>query len=179
MIRLTALLVFLGLAGAAFAGAAVKEDLMQLPPRYTVVGRADPTTKLRLTVAVKQGNIAALEKRLFEVSDPESPKYGQHLSEEEVNALARPRTEDLDNVVTWLKRECPDLEDLSFSKAQDFVMATVSVAAAEKLLGAEYHVYEHEAGFQLTRTMKYHVPEDLLASIDFIAPTTRFPLAQQ
>ena len=38
----------------------------------------------RPPAAVKQTNVAQLEKQLLAVSDPRSPEYGQHLTNDEV-----------------------------------------------------------------------------------------------
>ncbi len=43
--------------------------------------RSHPDTFHRVTFAVKQLNDDLLEEKLMDVSDPKSPKYGQHCTE--------------------------------------------------------------------------------------------------
>lgn len=44
----------------------------------------------------------ALTDELYQVSTPGSPKYGQHLTHEEVNRLVAPKPADVRAVMQWL-----------------------------------------------------------------------------
>ena len=66
---------------------AVHETRDVLPPGFTDVGPADDSTVITLRAALVQNNIPGLEQELYAVSTPGSPRYGQHLSKEEVGPL--------------------------------------------------------------------------------------------
>ena len=67
---------------------------------------------LELTIAVKQTNLDVLEHTVLAVSDPDSPRYGQHLSRDDVDAIIAPRAEDIAVVLKWLQEHGIDLADV-------------------------------------------------------------------
>ena len=84
------------------------------------------------------------------VSHPDHERYGQHLSQEEVNELIKPSEEGLDLVHEWLITNGVDKFD--YSPAKDWVNIYISVEDAERLLDTEYSVFQHEDGSYLVRT---------------------------
>lgn len=60
------------------------ESLEVAPSGFSLTGSADPSQTLDLRLALVQGNVAELERRLYEVSTPSSSNYGKHLSQSEV-----------------------------------------------------------------------------------------------
>lgn len=110
----------------------------------------------------------------LQVSDPHHARYGQHLSQEEVNGLVRPKDETLELVHEWLLEHGIESHELQYSSAKDWIEISLPVHAAERLLDAEYGLYEHEDGTQLVRTLKWSLPEHLHDHIDAIQPTTSF-----
>jgi hypothetical protein len=87
------------------------------------------------------------------------------------------------------------------SKNHDFITATVSIAAAERLLHTHYHLYKREDGHQTAvRCEHYALPHDVSsharriaqyrsshraaraqveAHVDFVGGTIRFPVIQR
>ena len=78
-----------------------------LAPAWSVVGSSPRTTELELIFAVKQTNIEKLHDTLMEVSTPTSPKYGQHLTNDQVHALVAPAPADLAAVETCTPQPAP------------------------------------------------------------------------
>ena len=139
-------------------------------------GRASPDTPLHFSVFVKQQHVDLLQQVLHEVADPDSPKFGQHLSNVEVHRLVEPSVESVTAVEAFLARAGVAPSDIRRSLNDDVLSATVSVAAAERLLGAEYHVFTHTASnITLVRTLQYELPEALQQHVDMVSPTVRFP----
>lgn len=151
---------------------------------YVKHARADPDAMLKLTLAVKQTNLAKLENVLMDVSDPRSANYGKHLSHRESRELIRPEAKSVQAVLDWLSEH-----SLKGSKATftgDFIDVDATVAQAEKLLGTEYFTYNHtDSGYQVTRVgfqegleeehAPYTVPENVRRHLDFVSPTVTFP----
>jgi tripeptidyl-peptidase I len=89
---------------------------------------------LELRIALPQPNFHVLESHLYEVSDPDHPRYGAHLSKEEVEALVAPHIESIDLVDGWLTSHGFREGDLVRSPAKDWVTIRVPVQVAEKML---------------------------------------------
>eukprot|EP00753_Platysulcus_tardus_P005849 PLAT13725.4.p1 GENE.PLAT13725.4~~PLAT13725.4.p1 ORF type:complete len:551 (-),score=292.13 PLAT13725.4:810-2462(-) len=178
MNRSTALVLLLALLGSAAAVELRMHEALVVPRGWRRVGDADDSQMLRMTVAVKQQNVQLLEETLLAVSDPDSPRYGQHLTFEQVNELTAPTEENMLAVLGWLETAGVSAADVSASTNGDFIHARVSVAQAEVLLSTQFATYEHGSapGKLVTRAASdYLLPAAVSAAVDFVAPTVRFP----
>ncbi|KAJ6567945.1 family S53 protease [Mycena vulgaris] len=136
-------------------------------------GVAPATQELVLRIALKPNNIAGLETALYEVSDPASALYGQHLTQNEVAAFVRPSHETASVVGEWLSEN--GLTAKPITPAGDIVQITLPVAQANELLSTDFAVFTHvESGVESIRTLEYSVPAALAEHIDFFHPTTSF-----
>ena len=108
------------------------------------------------------------------VSDPFHPRYGQHLSTDEVNALVKPTDNALAQVHDWLKKHAIPANYLVHSPAKDFIRVTLPVSAVESMLDTKYSVYQHEDGSTVVRTLEWSLPQHLHEHIDSIQPTNSF-----
>ena len=88
-------------------------------------------------------------------ADPDSASYGRWLSNEAVHELVAPSAECKRVVADFLAQHgVAGARDATPNG--DFVSADVSVATAERLLGAEYHAFEHlPSGHVAHRTPAY------------------------
>ena len=113
------------------------------------------------------------------MSDPDHARYGQHLSQQEVNELIRPSDESLALVLEWL-REHVDPQSIEYSAAKDFLFFTLPVVDIERLLNTKYSIYRHADGSELVRTPEWSLPLHLHEHVTVVQPTTSFlrPLAQ-
>jgi len=106
-----------------------------LPPRGWVKhGRPSPEHTITLRVGLPQPNFHVLEEHLYQVSDPDHERYGQHLSKEEVEALVAPHPESLNTVNEWLSSFGFEDDELVRSPANDWVTITVPLKKAEEML---------------------------------------------
>lgn len=112
----------------------VKESLLRPPVGWTLVGEAPSDHIISLRVGLPQSNFATLEQHLFEISDPDHSRYGQHLSKEDVEELVAPPPESLKKVNAWLKAHGFKEIDLDRSPAKDWVSIKVPVKVAEQML---------------------------------------------
>ncbi|KAF2769315.1 tripeptidyl peptidase-like protein [Teratosphaeria nubilosa] len=151
---------------------AVKET-HPVPREFTRISSAPGTHSIRLQVAVKQSRFDELEKHLYEISDPDHDRYGQHLTTAEINELVKPSDNALSAVQEWL-HEHIDPASIDYTPARDFVSFTVPVEKAERLLDTEYSVYRHDDGTHLIRTPRWSLPAHLHKHIEAIQPTTSF-----
>jgi tripeptidyl-peptidase I len=80
------LLSFATLVSAGpFSQTLVLHEKVNAPPTgFTPDGPAPDSTTLNLRINLASNDMSGLEKALYDVSTPDSPKYGQHLSKEDV-----------------------------------------------------------------------------------------------
>ncbi|KAJ3711369.1 tripeptidyl peptidase A [Lentinula raphanica] len=152
----------------------VKESVF--PPRdWKIHSPSPPEHNIELKIGLPQPNFHVLEKHLYEVSDPSHPRYGQHLSKAEVEAIVAPHPESLELVTEWLASHGLGEEDITRSPAKDWMTVTVPVREAEKMLDTTYHVWKHTTtGESIIRTTSFSLPIHLHDHIDVIQPTTTF-----
>lgn len=105
------------------------------------------------------------------MSDPAHPRYGQHLSAEEVNELVKPSDEASDAVHQWLETHGVESHHVQYSPAKDWISITLPLSMVEEMLDTEYSVYEHTDGSTLVRTEGYSLPLHLHEHISTIQPT--------
>ncbi|KAH9856376.1 subtilisin-like protein [Lenzites betulinus] len=160
---------FIALGAASLALAAhtpvkrvAHETRRSLPVGWTPVRRAEPDRILPLSVGLVQSNLENLEAYLLDVSHPDSPNYSQHWTPAKVADTFKPSSESVESVRTWLVEDGRiGAERIALSKSGAWIMANVTVTEAEKLLGTEYYVYEHEEGGRehIACHSSYYIPE--------------------
>jgi tripeptidyl-peptidase-1 len=153
----------------------------ETPHGWIEMGRAPLAERLELVFAVKQQNVAALERVLYSVSDPRSAEYGNHWSAEEVQRFVAPRPESVRAVREHLAQCGVRPERHRLTPNGDFVTVEVTVAEAERVLSTSYALFRHhESGKELMRCPRgYHLPALVASHVDFVAPTLRFPVVQR
>ncbi|PSR76287.1 tripeptidyl peptidase-like protein [Coniella lustricola] len=170
------------LAAAVLARSALAKPIQQrspfalkdahfVPRRWTQVGYPEAGHSVALRIGLKQGDFAELERHLYEVSDPDHPRWGQHLKSHEVESLLRPSDKTFDLVHEWLADNGIASADLHYSPSRDWISVTVPVEQLEQMLDTKYAVYRHDDGAELVRTPKWSLPAHLHDHIDTIQPT--------
>ena len=108
------------------------------------------------------------------VSEPDSPSYGAHLSNEAVHALVAPAPSSIAAVMGFLRDH--GVVGFPASPNSDIIEAKVTVAQAEKMLATRYHVMVHnESGTKVHRVESYSLPAKVAAAVDFVCPTVHLP----
>lgn len=169
---LLALCTGIALANPVYLDLVEHEKLTYVPTGFSVSKRAasDDTVNLRLSLA--QGDVAGLEKKLFDVSSPDSQNYGRHLTRDELTAYVKPSADTTSKVNDWLSSH--GVQPRTISSAGDWVEISVPVSKANEMLAADYQVYtHHESGRQTKRTLSYSVPAMLKEHLNAIHPTVK------
>ncbi|KAI0514963.1 tripeptidyl-peptidase 1 precursor [Xylaria bambusicola] len=147
------------------------KDSHNVPRGWTKVKRAPADHVMQVQIGLKQGNFAELERQLYEVSDPDHPNYGQHLSSDEVEELVKPTKETTELVHEWLS---DNGIVASYNSAKDWITVDLPVSKLESLLDTEYHIFEHKDGAKVARAPSWSLPAHLHDHIDTIQPTNSF-----
>lgn len=105
-----------------------------------------------------------------------TPRYGQHLSKEEVDELVAPGSATVKSLEAWLTYHNIDPDrSLSRTDAGDWVTVTIPIGKAEEMLDTKYGVYKHiGSGETIVRTTTYSLPSVLHEHVSVITPTTYF-----
>ena len=151
----------------------VVKERHHVPRDFAWESDAPADQQIRLQVALKQDRFDELERHLYEISDPDHARYGQHLTASEVNQLLSPSSESLALVQEWLHAHV-NPEEITYSPAKDFLSITLPVAKVEELLETKYSVYRHTDGSKLVRTPQWKLPLHLHAHVTTVQPTTSF-----
>ncbi|OCK77206.1 subtilisin-like protein [Lepidopterella palustris CBS 459.81] len=152
---------------------AVKD--INLPPvKWSRLGPAPIDHSINLRIGLKQSKVEELERHLYEVSDPEHDRYGQHLSADEVNELIKPTEESLELVHAWLLDHDIALSRLRYTATKDMITVTLPLESVEELLDTKYSVFENDEGVRLVRTPEWSLPLHLHEHIRLVQPTNSF-----
>ncbi len=130
------------------------ESLQEIPRGWVKSGDADPQQLIRLRIALEQPNLPLFEQTLYDVSTPQNPLYGKHLSRDEVKELMKPRTDSTSVVLDWLQSS-GILED-EIEDTGEWINLRTNVSSAGDLLRTQFSIYKHlDTGIERLRTLQY------------------------
>jgi hypothetical protein len=121
------------------------------PVEWVPVARSPASAIVPLVVGLAPvtSKRAELEESFFAVSDPRNPRYGKHLSREEVLGLLHPGVEAAAAVRAEICSlegvTCTSEDDESLLGVHHLLYADATVAAMERLTGLEYFTHEISA----------------------------------
>ncbi|KAH9059104.1 subtilisin-like protein [Lactarius vividus] len=147
-----------------------------IPDKWESIGQPTDGTTIDLHIALKPHHEHALADTIYEVSNPNHPKYGSYLSKEQVANLVAPHPYTIKLIETWLQHHGVSPSNVSTSHGGNWLTVTeVPVSKANGLLGASYQLYRY-AGTNVTilRTVGYALPAALHAHVRTVVPTTYF-----
>lgn len=89
---------------------------------------------------MKQPNETLFEQALLHISSPDHPRYGQHMTREELKDMLRPSRKATEAVTQWLDNAgITDVEDDG-----EWINFVTTAAQVEELLQTEFAIYRHE-----------------------------------
>lgn len=134
---------------------------------------ADLPVTLTVPLAIASEKRALLEKTLFDVSDPDSATYGQHLGHNELKALLAVPTEQVSRVQAFFAEGRSTL-----SPHGDVLTVTMRAGAVERALQTKLAFFEHSQQ-RSTRIIRasstYSVPAPLAADVTMVGELLQFP----
>lgn len=135
-----------------------------------IVARANGGMVLPVRIGMTQTNLDKGHDILMDISRHDSPNYSDHLSQEAIHDLFAPSQETVDALLDWLQTEGIDKKRISQSTNKQWLQFDAPVAELEKLVNAEYHIYEHQSGKMHVGCEEYSVPAHLVDHIDYVTP---------
>ncbi|KAI9452110.1 subtilisin-like protein [Lactarius psammicola] len=154
----------------------MKHSWNAVPDHWESLGHPAAGTTIDLYLALKSHNEDALVDALYKVSTPKHPKYGAHLSKEQVADLVAPHPDTLELVTSWLEDRGIPPSSVSMTLGGNWLKVIgVPVLQANDILGASYQLYLHgETNGTVLRTVSYSLPGALHGHIQTVVPTTYF-----
>jgi tripeptidyl-peptidase-1 len=124
---------------------------------------------------VKQQNIDVLTERLYEVSNPLSPTYGDYLSLEEVKGMSINKN-SINHILKVLQGY--GFSEITTTVTGDFIIVEDKISLWESLLNCEFHVFRHKEipNFDVIRTLEFSLPLELVNHVETVFNTVHFPL---
>ena len=133
--------------------------------------RVKPDILLPVRIGLTQSNLDNGPTLLDEVSNPDSPRYGEHYTMEEIHDIFAPTSESVEGVKGWLQDSGVHPDRVSQSVNKQWIQFDAPVHEVENLLQTEYFHYEHLAsGKSNIGCDRYHVPGYLTEHVDYITP---------
>ncbi|KAH8982958.1 subtilisin-like protein [Lactarius akahatsu] len=154
----------------------IKHSWNAVPENWESLGCPLDGTTIDLYVALWPYRENALIDELYEVSNPDHPRYGAYLSDEQVAELVAPRPGTFELVNSWLEYHGVSSSSVSMTHGgTTLTLNGVSVTQANALLGASYQLYRHvKTNETIVRTIGYALPAALHGLVQTVAPTTYF-----
>ncbi|KAF7563714.1 hypothetical protein G7046_g417 [Stylonectria norvegica] len=141
------------------------------PPGWHVESPSPSSTENYQTfsIALTMANIDQLETQLLELSTPGNSKYGEWMSDSEVQTMFAPSAKAVSSVTRWLKSN--GVKHCKVNGA--FIDFAVDVSGVNSLLNADYQFYAKNGTTKL-RTLSYSIPDYVSEYIQYVDPSTYF-----
>jgi len=153
--------LFTLLAGTVAAGSLSAQEKYEvfekisIPAPWTLKadGQVDTEQSFKLRIHLKNKNIESFHQKILDVSTPDHPDYGRHLSRLELRDHLAPSQKSYDLVLHWLELQGLDQKS---TVEDDWIVVDGTIGDAEKLLETEYSSYENlDNGKIAVRTLEY------------------------
>ncbi|KAF1990249.1 putative alkaline serine protease AorO [Aulographum hederae CBS 113979] len=165
--------IFATLASAAPAATShvvhAKRDAV--PKQWVKRSKLESNVVLPVRIGLTQRNLEHGHRLLMEVADPDSQKYGQHYSADEVNEIFAPSSGTIKTVREWLESSGIHSLRISQSDNKQWIQFDATTGELEDLTKAAYHEYEHTAtGGMTVGCDEYSLPSHVRPHVDYINP---------
>lgn len=160
----------LSLVLAVVVSAVVTEiPARHIPEQFKIVGPVEGFVNVKLHA---RENVAALETRLAQVSNPKLATYGQYLSPSELSELSV-ISENVNAITSWL-----DAQRVRYTVTHNVVEFTVAAPIAEALLNTKFNHYERD-GQKALLAGAYTLPTSVAAATAAVFGLHDFPLPRR
>jgi tripeptidyl-peptidase I len=145
-------------------GHVFREALPHFASRTDIVARSilQPDHVHQLEFILELNNMDELERIIHDTANPLSPNYGQHMSEEQVNALTM-NPEGRDAIVNYLHASGATVVGETLNS--EFITATAPISVWNKVLHTEFSLFHQEKYngkiIQTVRAETYSIPNEL------------------
>jgi tripeptidyl-peptidase I len=156
-----------------------KESMPLLTSRTDLIRKARPDDDYihEVIFAVKMNNMDELTRMLHDISDPDSPNYGQHLNKEEMHDFIS-NPEACTEVTSYL--HASGATAVSESLGCEYITAKGPIAVWEKMFKTDFFVFQqtHSNGetHEVVRAEHYSVPNEIHDYVEAAMNTIEMPM---
>ena len=133
----------------------------------------------QVIIVVQQNNMDELTRILHDVSDPISPRYGQHMSGEQIHAMTS-NLEARDAIVAYLHLNGASV--VSETLSGDSMTANAPISAWERVLDTKFtmfHQLQAEGTVEtIVRAKTYSIPRELDMYVESVLNVIEMPYCQ-
>ncbi|KAG0013782.1 hypothetical protein BGZ81_000837 [Podila clonocystis] len=125
---------------------------------------------ITVTIGLKLSNWDQFTTQLFDISNPDSTNYGNHLTAEQLFALIDPPKAVIDLTLQWIKT----VFGIEASHSHGYITFAVTVRLLNTVLGTEYHTFKSLNGKDVICTLSLSIPSALIDNFELFTPGTSF-----
>lgn len=155
---------------AVEAAVGAYETAPVVPAGWKYISKANATASISLTVVLEQPGMDALKSRVDEISAPDHPAYGQHLSLEQVQQYRAVDPNATAAVTSWLKQGGVK----TIRPKGHRIRFTTTVGVVNALFACELGLYSEDGAAPVLRARSYSLPSAVEPYIRFVYPLTQF-----
>ncbi|ORY68570.1 peptidase S8/S53 domain-containing protein [Pseudomassariella vexata] len=141
--------------------------------KWTKRNKVGADVVLPMRIGLKQSNLDVGHDKLMDISNPTSPNYGKHMSDDEVVKLFAPQQTSVATVTEWLVMSGLSAERIGQSANKQWIQFDATAAEVEELLFADFYIWEHVDGSHDLSTEAYYIPTHVSEHIDYLTPGIR------
>jgi tripeptidyl-peptidase I len=148
----------------------IVHETSSMPQGWRLLGDADESAYLQLSIALSQPRLGELKRRVAEISDINSADFGAHLTQIQLQKYQAPGDESTSAVFRWLDQA--GIEEMYADGA--WIRFNATVRSVNILLDCKLDEYETPTHGRVYRTTEYSLPAELASHVQFVFPTTQF-----
>lgn len=134
------ILLALAVISSATQYVAMESSLFRLRDDFVRGNAADTSIVHEVIIAVKQKNLDAIEKTLYEVSDPTNPKYGKFLTRAQIGELTENREATLQIQAYLAANGATIVKTTPFG---EYITAKAPIGVWQTLFATTFYDFEH------------------------------------
>jgi tripeptidyl-peptidase-1 len=151
----------------------MESSLFHLRDDFVRKETADTSIVHEVIIAVKQKNLDMIEKTLYEVSDPRSPKYGKFLTRAQIGELTVNR-EATTQIESYLAANGATI--VKTTPFGEYITAKAPISVWQTMFATTFYNFEHiEKKTTVQRSMDYSVPTDISLHVEAVFGTVQLP----
>lgn len=137
-------------------------------------GYADGSQLHTVMFAIKQNNLDVLEKIFWEVSDPKHPKWGKHLTRQQVADITAHQNSTA-IVSQYLNQQQVEMK---VSPYGEFITAKAPIGVWERLFATTFYEFKHVEGIEkpVARSLHYSLDSEIAAHVSTVFNTIDPPV---
>lgn len=143
----------------------------------------DAAMLLDVSFALRPRNMDQIRAEAQAVSDPLSPRYGQHLNGAQIAAIVSPPQAELDAVTSWLSSHAADGVTYRITTTRHMIKAKASVSAWERVLHTTLRAYVSAANPNrkplVRKTGSHWLPRAVAAVVTHVTHIADTPMTRK